>query len=90
MNRLLQILLSVAALVLTGCASRPEAAGTSSSAEYATCHVCEYNNDLACVRFRKKGTTPTFTYQGQTYSFCSKDCQSACAKNPGKYLHADR
>ena len=88
MNRLLQLILSAAALTLAGCASRPEASGSSTG--YATCHVCEYNNDLACVHFRKKETTPTLTYQGHTYSFCSEECRSACAKNPGKYLKADR
>ena len=85
MKRLLQAILAAATITLAGCASRPQAAG--GSADYATCHVCEHNNDLACVRFRKKETTPTLSYNGQTYSFCSEDCRSACAKKPDKYLH---
>ena len=85
MNRLLQLIVA-AAITLAGCASRPEA--SASSTAYATCHVCEYNNDLACVRFRKKEVTPTLAYHGQSYSFCSEDCRSACAKDPDKYLRA--
>ena len=51
-----------------------------------SCHVCRYNNDLACVNVRVKDSTPRTVYQGQTYYFCSEDCRAAFIKNPGKYL----
>jgi YHS domain-containing protein len=50
------------------------------------CHVCEYNNDLACVCVTVDATTPRADYQGQTYYFCSEDCKSAFLKKPDKYL----
>ena len=68
-----------------GCAtnSRPTAAG----GQTGTCEVCRYNNDLACVEFRLKQTTPTTEYHGKTYCFCSKTCEAAFQKNPAKYAH---
>jgi YHS domain-containing protein len=70
--------------LLAGCASNP--VGSPDSAAYATCRVCEHNNDLGCVRFRKRETTPTLSYQGETLYFCGEDCRAACAKNPAKYV----
>lgn len=52
----------------------------------ATCYVCRYNNDLACVNVRVKDTTPRAEYQGTTYYFCSEDCRTAFLTNPSKYL----
>lgn len=52
----------------------------------ATCHVCRYNNDLACVRVRVKEGTPSCLCDGQTYHFCSDDCRAAFEKNPTKYV----
>ena len=52
----------------------------------ATCHVCRYNNDLACLNVRIKDSTPRTEYRGETYYFCSVDCRVAFIKNPVKYL----
>lgn len=79
-------LVAVIAL-LCGCAttSHPAAEANTQTAGMATCCVCRYNNDLACVEFRLKGTTPKTEYHGTTYCFCSKSCQAAFAKKPAKY-----
>jgi YHS domain-containing protein len=73
--------------VVAGCAtSRPETA--QSSGPTATCCVCRYHNDLACLDVRVKDTTPRAEYHGQICYFCSKDCCEAFLKKPEKYLRA--
>ena len=52
----------------------------------ATCHVCRYHNDLACVCVKVKNSTPRAEYQGTTYYFCSDDCRADFLKQPEKYL----
>lgn len=74
-------------LLLTACATEPRGAAKADP-QMATCHVCRYNNDLACVEFRKKESTPTAQYGGETYCFCSGSCETAFAKNPAKYVPA--
>jgi YHS domain-containing protein len=49
------------------------------------CCVCEYNNDLACLKVRVNDSTPTTQYQGKTLWFCSQECKKAFLKNPPKY-----
>ena len=73
------------AQVLVGCATTPEESALNSGPT-DTCHVCRYNNDLACVCVKVKDTTPKADYQGTTYYFCSQDCRTAFLKNPEKYL----
>ena len=77
---------SVLALLLLagGCATSPTVADASSND--AVCHVCRYNNDLACVCVHVKDSTPHLDYNGQTYYFCSEDCRAEFAKRPAKYL----
>lgn len=84
MKRILTWASLVIAALLCGCAT-PSSSGSGPT---GTCEVCRYNNDLACVEFRRKETTPTAEYQGETYCFCSKSCQATFVKNPGKYAHA--
>jgi len=50
------------------------------------CHVCRYNNDLACVCVKVDATTPRTVYQGTTNYFCSDDCRTTFLKKPAKYL----
>ena len=52
----------------------------------ATCYVCRYNNDLACVHIKVRDSTPRTEFQGTTYYFCSEDCRAAFVKNSEKYL----
>ena len=73
--------------VLCGCATTPRGAAESKPG-MGTCTVCRYNNDLACVEFRMKESTPKVEYHGQTYCFCSKTCEAAFNKNPAKYARA--
>lgn len=80
--RLLLMLFSLA--ILSGCATAPQGAA-GSNGPTGTCSVCRYNNDLACVEFRMKESTPKVDYHGKTYCFCSKSCEAAFLKNPNKY-----
>ncbi len=77
-------LLALPAL-LAGCVSSPEPASTAGG-PMATCHVCRYNRDLACVCVKVKDATPRTEYQGVTYYFCSEDCRAEFLKKPAKYL----
>lgn len=85
MKHILNLALAALLAVVAGCATTSSnTARTSGPTE--TCHVCKYNNDLACVCVKVKDTTPRTEYQGTTYYFCSDDCQAAFAKSPPKYL----
>lgn len=85
MNKILNIVLAVLLAVVAGCAtSSNDAARASGPTE--TCHVCKYNNDLACVCVKVKDSTPRAVYQGTTYYFCSDDCRMVFSKNPTRYL----
>ena len=81
------LLLISSVAMLSGCATAPQGAATTNGPT-GTCTVCRYNNDLACVEFRMKDSTPKVDYHGQTYCFCSKTCEAAFVKNPAKYAHA--
>ena len=79
----MKILLTFCAVLLmlaSGCATSPNSGPT------ATCQVCRYNNDLACVCIKLRESTPRTEYQGTTYYFCSEDCRTAFLKKPEKYL----
>ena len=70
--------------LVSGCATaRKDSALTGQPT--VTCHVCRYNNDLACVCVKLKDTTPHAEFDGTTYYFCSGDCRTEFLKNPGKY-----
>jgi YHS domain-containing protein len=90
------ILLAVAAV--GGCASSPaptSSAGVSgtavtasqSAAPHAECLVCKYDADLACVDVKVVPETPSTTYDGKTYYFCSKSCCKKFEKDPAKYIN---
>jgi YHS domain-containing protein len=85
--------LTALTLISAGCAtssssSAGNAAGQAEST--ATCHVCRYNNDLACICVKVKDNTPVTQYHGTNYYFCSEDCRAAFLKRPGKYLPEDK
>ena len=82
---LLLMLFSLA--ILSGCATTPQGSA-GSNPQMGTCTVCRYNNDLACVEFRMKESTPKVDYHGKTYCFCSKSCEAAFLKNPNKYARS--
>ena len=85
MKHFLNIAVAALLAVVAGCAtSSNDAAQSFGPTE--TCHVCKYNNDLACVCVKVKDTTPKTEYQGTTYYFCSEDCRAAFTKNAVKYL----
>lgn len=67
-----------------GCASTSQHA-SAATGPTASCEVCRYNNDLACVCVRVKETTPSTVYAGETYYFCSEDCRAEFQKKPAKY-----
>lgn len=67
-----------------GCATQPTQ--TAQSGPTATCPVCHYNHDLACVNVRVNDTTPRQEHDGVTYFFCSEECRAAFAKRPARYL----
>jgi YHS domain-containing protein len=85
MKRLLNSAILTLLVVLVGCATGPKETAQDSG-PIATCYVCRYNNDLACLTVKVKDTTPRADYQGQTYCFCSEDCREAFVKKPGKYV----
>jgi YHS domain-containing protein len=68
-----------------GATTRP-AAMSANMPFMAECLVCKYNADLACVAIKPDKDTPTLQYHGQTYYFCSRECQEKFAKHPEKYL----
>jgi YHS domain-containing protein len=61
-------------------------AAAASAPKNAECLVCKMNADLACIDVDVDKTTPSYTYNGHTYYFCSTECRDKFAKNPQKYL----
>jgi YHS domain-containing protein len=95
MKKLIGIGMVLAAGLLGGCAAAPSganaaASGTpvlaSSKGQHAECLVCKYNADLACVDLKVDADTPTYSYDGKTYYFCSDTCQKKFEKEPSKYI----
>ena len=75
-------------LLLLGCANSDSPATTkpsSVSAAHAECMVCKMNVDLACIDVDVDKNTPSYSYNGKTYYFCSDDCRTQFIKNPAKY-----
>jgi YHS domain-containing protein len=85
MKCLLNIVLAVLLLWSAGCATTSSHAKANSGPTYI-CHVCRYNNDLACVCVTVKESTPKTEYEGHTYYFCSEECRAAFLKKPARYL----
>jgi len=73
---------AVCAVLLLGCVTPQR----STRGADATCYVCKYNNDLACVEVQIVESTPRSVYEGKTYYFCSQDCLKDFSKRPAKYL----
>lgn len=82
--RLLFLFVITLPALLAGCASGPRR--DLSGGSQSTCHVCRYNNDLACIDVKVTTRTPRMEYRGETYYFCSDDCRERFTKNPTKYL----
>ena len=76
---------AITLVIATGCATSPKDRALDSGST-APCHVCEYNNDLACVCVKVKDNTPRAEYGGVTNYFCSEECRAAFLKKPEKYL----
>ncbi len=72
-----------------GCATTDPAApvATAKANCHAECLVCKYNADLACIDVEVEKETPTYTYNGKTYYFCSSACAKKFQANPEKYLN---
>jgi YHS domain-containing protein len=83
---ILVALASVIAFTLGCTTPRQAAVGATGTQSQATCCVCQYNNDLACVAVRVKDTTPKAEYGGKPYFFCSEACRNSFQKKPQKYL----
>lgn len=84
MKNLLSLSFAALLALAAGCATSSNDAAQSSG-QTETCHVCRYNNDLACVCVRVRENTPSAEYQGRTFYFCSDDCRTAFLKKPEKY-----
>ena len=85
MKSFLNIGLAAAIALMAGCATPPMETAQNPG-ETATCEVCRYNNDLACLCVKVKEKTPHAEYQGKAYYFCSEDCRIAFQKRPAKYV----
>lgn len=70
-----------AALLLSACRAPVPGEGE------AECSVCRHEGDLACVCVRIEADTPRLELDGQTYWFCSDECRTAFAADPGRYRH---
>ena len=89
------IVMSMMALIgLSGCGSTGPSAETSGSAVvagkancHAECLVCKYDADLACIDVEVEKETPSYTYNGKTYYFCSGTCAKKFQANPEKYVN---
>lgn len=75
-------------LFVAGCAAEsPSTQPIHASAQgHAECLVCKHNADLACVDLAVTDQTPSTTYSGQRYYFCSEACKNEFEKNPRKYV----
>ncbi|MDB5321027.1 MAG: hypothetical protein JWN40_2658 [Phycisphaerales bacterium] len=88
----------LAVTMVGGCASSPSSPASSaaaglavtasqSAAPHAECLVCKYDADLACVDVKVVPETPSTTYDGKIYYFCSKSCCKKFEKDPAKYVN---
>jgi len=85
MKKALNIAFGALVVLMAGCATATHE-DAANSCPTATCRVCEYNNDLACVCVKVKDNTPRTEYGGTTNYFCSEECRAAFLKRPEKYL----
>jgi YHS domain-containing protein len=84
LRRAVLIFLSPVVVWLAGCATQ-QPSPAADARPMVTCYVCDYNNDLGCVCFRLKESTPRVTFEGKEYFFCSDDCYQAFLRKPAKY-----
>ena len=87
------ILLTMSLMIVVGVAgcteNKPPAnsAATGNAKCHAECLVCKYNADLACIDVELEKETPSYTYEGKTYYFCSPTCAKKFQANPAKYVN---
>src|SRR2546423_639979 len=75
----------------SGASSSGGAAGVAGGGKAPRCRPapgpgCEHNVDLACVDVEVEKDTPSYTYNGKVYYFCSDSCLKKFQKDPAKYL----
>jgi len=80
------LLMCVSLFIFAGCAAPETDHASATTQPHAECLVCKYDNDLACVDVKVEPGTPTTTYQGKSYYFCSDHCRDEFAKSPEKYV----
>jgi YHS domain-containing protein len=59
---------------------------TATPSNHAECLVCKLNADMACIDVDVDKDTPSYTYNGKTYYFCSKACAKKFQASPEKYV----
>jgi hypothetical protein len=82
----LLLVASLAAPALTGCRASASVAIEVDDPTRAHCPVCEAEGDLACLCVRVGPDTPSSTYLGRTYYFCSTQCKQDFDRKPAKYV----
>jgi YHS domain-containing protein len=84
MKTALIALLSVAHLIITGCAPLPPV--PPADAPVQQCLVCRYKRDFACLTVPATPGTPHTNHAGRTYWFCSENCCAEFKKSPAQFV----
>ena len=71
--------------MLAGCQSATSDLMSADARPHAECLVCKKNADLACIDVAVDDKTPSYTFGGKTYYFCSEECRREFAKHPARY-----
>ena len=82
----LLLLAALAAPALSACRASASVTIEVDDPTRAHCPVCEAEGDLACLWVRIGTDTPSSTYQGRTYYFCSEQCKQDFDRKPAKYV----
>jgi YHS domain-containing protein len=53
------------------------------------CPVCRAEGDLACLEVERNASTPTATYKGKTYVFCTEECRDEFLMHPETYAEQE-
>lgn len=85
MTKLLS-LSAILALALAACTAAPTHTVAAPKAPEVQCLVCKHDADLACVYIPLTAETHHVQYAGQTYYFCSDECETRFLANPPKYI----
>ena len=82
----LVLLAALAAPSLSACRASASVSIEVDDATRSRCPVCEAEGDLACLWVRIAEDTPSSTYLGHTYFFCSEQCKKDFDRKPAKYV----